>query len=271
MLKKLFIFLAILLLLFMSLPTWEELAKNQTDNETVEEAIDRLIQAHDDDANAHLDTGQSLQSHKASEIIDHLARSILRDKLAHDRFQIETYFASLDGFTKTAGVFLNQIANAELDTTAVNGNSQSLYATASDANENGASPTNSPFWQTIVKFGSTTTQTAYICTGDPDIPVGWGFKVVNGTLYAMWVDNTDTEQTFEITGITLTNWNVFKVEFTGATSINFYVNGVLKKTVTANLPTGAASTFIMYRITTNTTAIRKMYVQELIYDEDFFN
>jgi len=255
----------------MPLPNWGNLEKAQGDPVTIDEEIAQAIQDHLDDPDAHTEDGQSLYVHKISEIIDHLVRSIVRDKLAFNRFQIETYFESLDGFSKTAGVFINQIANVELDTTNVNGNMQQLYAMAADANEDGANPANSPFWQTIVKFNSTTNQTAYIISGDPDIPVGWGFKIVNGTLYACWVDNTDTEQTFEISGITLTNWNVYKMEFTSATSIAFYVNGTLKHTVTANLPTGAASTFIMYRITTNTTAIRKMFIQLLIYDEDFFN
>jgi len=35
-------------------PNWESLEKSQTDNETIEEAIDRLITAHNDDANAHI-------------------------------------------------------------------------------------------------------------------------------------------------------------------------------------------------------------------------
>lgn len=61
---------------------WGDLPKGQTDPQTINEAIDALIQAHDDDADAHLDASQSLQSHKASEIIDHLADSIIEDKIA---------------------------------------------------------------------------------------------------------------------------------------------------------------------------------------------
>lgn len=65
----------------MSEPTWGMLAKNQEDNETIEQAIDRLIEAHLADSNAHLEEGESLQSHRASEIIDHLATSIVEDKI----------------------------------------------------------------------------------------------------------------------------------------------------------------------------------------------
>ncbi len=254
----------------MTVLTWGDLAKSQADNETIEEAIARLIQAHDDDSNAHLDAGQSLLSHKASAIIDHVARSVYRDKLAFDRFQFETYFESIDGFTKTGGVALEEVALVSLNTTAILNNEQRIYAGAIDANELGAKPANSPFWLTRVKFVSTTTQLAYIMSGDYGIPVGWGFKIVNGSLYAWYIDSGDSEVTTEITGVTLTNWNTYKLEFESGASIKFYVNGVLKVTATTNLPTGAASNFIGWWIKTTDTAVRTMYVQYAIYDEDFF-
>jgi len=62
--------------------TWEHLAKNSEDSETIEEAIQRIVDEHNDDSEAHLNEGQSLQSHKASDIIDHLAKSIITDKIA---------------------------------------------------------------------------------------------------------------------------------------------------------------------------------------------
>jgi hypothetical protein len=92
----------------MALITWEFLRKSQFDNEKIEEAVARLIAEHNDDETAHLEVGQSLQSHKASEIIDHLAASIVADKIGdrevldqhmqHDRQVIAPAFDSLDGF-----------------------------------------------------------------------------------------------------------------------------------------------------------------------------
>lgn len=66
----------------MSSENWGDLQKSQVDPHTIDEEIDDKIQAHDDDPDAHLDPTQSLQSHKASEIIDHLAESIIEDKIA---------------------------------------------------------------------------------------------------------------------------------------------------------------------------------------------
>jgi hypothetical protein len=67
---------------FTTVAVWGMLPKSGVDDETIEEAINRLITVHNDDETAHLGTGQSLQSHKASEIIDHLANSIVPDKIS---------------------------------------------------------------------------------------------------------------------------------------------------------------------------------------------
>ena len=75
----------------MAVPTWDQLQKNQTDSETIEEAITRIIGDHNNNPTAHLDAGQSLQSHKASAIIDHLAESIVADKLADGSVEVEKF------------------------------------------------------------------------------------------------------------------------------------------------------------------------------------
>ena len=64
--------------------TWGMMAKNQIDPEKIEEAITRLIAKHEADPEAHLGAGESLQSHRASEIIDHVAESIVEDKISED-------------------------------------------------------------------------------------------------------------------------------------------------------------------------------------------
>lgn len=65
----------------MAIDTWGDKPKSQIDNSTVDEEIDAKIDDHLADPDAHLEAGQSLQSHKASEIIDHLAKSIVEDKI----------------------------------------------------------------------------------------------------------------------------------------------------------------------------------------------
>jgi hypothetical protein len=70
----------------MSTETWANMPKSQDDDETIEEAIARIVAEHNADETAHLGVGQSLQSHAASDVIDHLAKSIISDKIAD--FQI---------------------------------------------------------------------------------------------------------------------------------------------------------------------------------------
>jgi len=87
---------------------WGDLPKSQIDPSTVDEEIDLKIATHEADPDAHLEVGESLQSHKASEIIDHLARSIVTDKLiegcvtpietSYDTIVIRPTFESLDSW-----------------------------------------------------------------------------------------------------------------------------------------------------------------------------
>jgi len=92
----------------MALPVWGLLPKSQTDPEKIEEAIARMIEAHNEDPEAHLGPNGSLFSHKASEIIDHRALSIVEDKiknrqvtlskLNYDKLLFQIQFESLDSW-----------------------------------------------------------------------------------------------------------------------------------------------------------------------------
>lgn len=62
---------------------WGNLARAVNDGTLIDQAIETAVQAHDDDPEAHLDAGQSLTTHRAAEIIDHLAESVVNDKLHH--------------------------------------------------------------------------------------------------------------------------------------------------------------------------------------------
>ena len=91
-----------------TLGVWGLLPKSQIDSELIEEAIARMVGEHNEDEEAHLGTGQSLQSHKASEIIDHLVASIIADKIKNkevtveklfdDKYYFKSAFESLDGW-----------------------------------------------------------------------------------------------------------------------------------------------------------------------------
>lgn len=252
----------------MSDPAWGMLSKSQDNPETIEQCIARLIAEHNNNEAAHLAEGQSLSSHKASEIIDHLARSVWRDKLAFDRFQIDDHFDTIDTWGKSANVFLDNIGQVSLSTTNVTNNRQNFYIIAGDATqEAGLIPTN-PIFETRVKLSHAVNQNAYIIHGDPDVPAGVGFKIVNGSLYAVWFDGASAEHTQAITGVTVTNWNLYRVEIVDGVNIKFYVNGILKYT-SVDFDIADTNTFMYYSIKTTTTSSRVMWVQSLHYDEDY--
>lgn len=61
---------------------WGNLNRALNDETLIDEAIQEAVAAHNDDPDAHLEADQSLQSHRAAEIIDHLAESVVNDKIA---------------------------------------------------------------------------------------------------------------------------------------------------------------------------------------------
>ena len=62
---------------------WGNLNRATNDPTLIDEAISDAIVAHNDDPDAHLGPNQALESHRASEIIDHVAESVVNDKIRH--------------------------------------------------------------------------------------------------------------------------------------------------------------------------------------------
>lgn len=79
-------------------PAWGMLQKSMDDDETIEEAISRLITAHEGDPEAHLGAGESLETHRQNDIIDHPAGSIMPDKVGAN--------VGIDGLTALNGYTL---------------------------------------------------------------------------------------------------------------------------------------------------------------------
>lgn len=78
--------------------TWENLPKSQADNTKIGDDTAAQIAAHNDDPDAHLGPNQALESHRAAVIIDHLAGSVVNDKL---RVNARRYTAIVDPNSET--------------------------------------------------------------------------------------------------------------------------------------------------------------------------
>lgn len=262
----------------MSIQTWGMLPKSQDDNETIEEAINRLIQVHDDDETSHLGTGQSLQSHKASEIIDHLASSIVNDKLLERTIEIDKLqdfgwnrrsipLITTDGWSITGSVSAN-VGDFVLQT----GSGSGTLTVATAETMFAHSWLKDIISYFTFKLLSNTNQTVYVCIGSgspTDVEnQGVGFKISNGTLYAYhsYTDGENkTEVLTEIAGIAITNLNRYQIKFFYGVKIEFYVNDVLKATHSSNLPSSDwdGGGLFTLRIINNAAENKALYVSML--------
>lgn len=66
------------------------------------------------------------------------------------------------------------------------------------------------------------------------------FYIQDGNIFASMADGT-TQETEQITGITLTNRNTYRIVWTAGADAKFYVNGVLESTLSTQLPTTNAT------------------------------
>lgn len=259
----------------MALPVWGNLEKSQIDDEKIEEAIARLIQAHEDDPNAHVEVGESLQSHKVSEIIDHAVRSVVYDKIAEfgidlkklvgDQYMLMTCFESRDGWNAQdgdAGYIISASVFGLIVQTGGGVGAEVYMSTEPSIADPVVKFNKDGFFQTTVRCYQTTSQEIYIIVGEKT--EGYGFKILNNTLYA-YHNNAAGEVTTEITGITLTLHNIYRAVFdTTAGKIYFYVNGVLKATHDTDLPTGDTSIVFTYQVKTTAGGVRTIEVRDLI-------
>jgi len=263
--------------------TWGDLAKSQISAEKIEKAIERMIQAHEDDPDAHIEPGESLYSHKISVIIDHTVESVIADKIRDGvisivkledfaRARISPSLESLDTWTYSAEVSLDF---SQMELLANTGTTANVYSYSKGGFKMQWSK---PFiMQCLFTTYPTDDKEVYVISGYIDTVAGYnqniGWKVVDGTLYALHtksVGEVDTEYTTEITGVTLSDRNLFRVEYIPEESIKFYVNNVLAATHTENLPTiaAASSPFFYFRILTDAAANKWLKVHELYFSQD---
>lgn len=250
-------------------PVWGLLPKAQDDAQTINEAVDAAITAHNNDPDAHLGDGQSLQSHRASDIIDHLARSVYRDKFAWDRFQMDLYFESLDGYGKSSGVSLESCGDVLLTTTAITNNAQNLYAVAPTAIDDFGLMSDNPHFVMNVRGVTNSSQTVYFGMIDPTVPHGFGFKFNGSTLYAVQYDNSDDSEVLHtITGFDITDVHRYECVVTDGDTIEWFVDGESQYSAASLVGGGAQGNVFLIRIQTTTTAAKSVHIYSVNYDQE---
>lgn len=233
-----FIIVAILIIFFMAIPVWGLLQKSQTDSETIESAINRLIAVHESDPEAHLGEGDSLQSHKSYEIIDHVARSIVLDKfMEYQKWDFP--FESVNAYIKTVP------HNASI-TPSVQALSFKQSSTVNDVVNMYVGEiynitlkwAKNPVLQFSMRSGDVFTHDTYILWGANNgfggsVSGSFGFKINHTTkkIYGNYHLYGASEVNTELVGVDPAKAHFYRAEITGGgTTINFYVDGVLKAT-----------------------------------------
>lgn len=255
---------------------WQFMLKNQVDAEKIEEAIERIVGNHNDDPEAHLAVGQSLQSHKSYEIIDHLAKSVITDKIDNyqitreklncNKFYIDISWGSLDGFESFGvGGVTNYAGSIWLHTDGAVNNSWTVR------NPGDIFPLN---WQTmdftfqtIVKFGGVGHRLAYFGIGQTHDEFV-GFKCDNDILYACYI--TGGLETLSATA-SYSNavFHRFKIEWLHGDVCNYYIDDVLIYSRACSYITSIEQVYnLSFYIKTTTTQTRDIYVLNTTYFQD---
>lgn len=253
----------------MPIVCWGNLAKSADDTLRIEQSVEDYVEGHNENVNAHQIAGSSLYMHRVNEILDHALGSISLAHLLSDSYLILTCFENISSWS-TSGHISTNIFNAGLFTDATTNYASEaqmwdiLMGNVMDFSKN-------PFFQTTVFLQDTTNQVVYFVAGrfwTPPTTDYFGFKVVNNTLYACWTHG-EVESTYEITGITLTARNVYRAYIDSANSkLYFYVNGVLKYTLEADLPETPGYYMFTYYIKTTANERKDFNFSDLLIQVD---
>lgn len=234
-------------------PTWGMLAKSAVDDETIEEAIGRLILAHNESEDSHLEAGQSLQSHKAAEIIDHLASSIVADKLRagsvpilYGKNCVYSNFDSLDGLEKGGvgtEVITCVLGGTKLETGSSNNDTAYIRCCPNSGMGNQVNFDNNPILSFRAKVMDRGNAECHCHTGlysfqnsNSDYV---GFKFNLNHIYCVSCKSGGAESSTDLgTTINSENEHDYRVEIVADTSAKFYIDDVLVATILTNVPHG---------------------------------
>jgi len=246
---------------------WGTLPKAQDDAQTITEAIAAAIAVHNDDPTAHMDTGQSIDVHRVNGMIDHPAGSVASDKLPQKRF-VATVFESLTGWapykTGTGNYYLN--FPGVVFQTGVTSGGLAMMLTGGDGFSN-FDAAKDFFFKTTVRLLTNASQVAWWGLGADFLGDGYsgcGFKVLNGSLYAYYNDNTAVTTT-AITGITFTDAHVYEIRYTAAShTFIFYVDGVQVASMTHTFGTPVDDSLFTFGIQSSASGAHNLYVADVV-------
>lgn len=252
----------------MPIQTWGGLDKSATDSEKIEDAINRLISVHEADPSSHLGAGESLEAHKSDDVIDHPAGSVLRDKVAFDRRIFDYYFNSLDGVNVSAGVSLNSAGVVMLETSGALNNQRMFQILNDDPNFYSAPMSKFPVHEISMYLSQITNQQVYVLNGSDSDWSGFGFKVVNNTLYGCYFDSSNVEHLVSLQTISANTIYRLRAEYNSDSTIYWFVNGVQKGSV-ASPSLANPQAFYTILLKATAAAVKYAYFASLHWDAEY--
>ena len=230
-------------------PVWGLLSKASDDNETIEQAIARLIQVHNEDANAHDEAGQSLFIHKSQDHIDHLLGSVVADKLSHSEGIMHCDFESLDSWTIVGDVSHDDLLGAELYIEWGVTNLSRMWGTIKWVGHYLNYAKDGQF-QTAFWLDVTANTKAYAMLGhyvnDNNLE-GYGFQILAGAIKGFWGDGANPTFTAAL-GINTTTPHIYRAQYDGTNkNVKFYIDGALVATIEDIEPIADLEPAVYYR------------------------
>lgn len=211
---------------------WGLLPKAQDDNQKIDEAITAAIAAHESDPDAHLGEGDSLQSHKASEIIDHVAGSIVADKMSDKDFYFSSCFENISLWNPTGSYTQTDFPGVRLSVDEGVVNYSSISSSLAHLGI-GFFTGKSVFWQSTIRI---TGGTGFTATFGPRANVsqnpafGFYFLWQDGYLYAKYIlDGGSGSASLGSPDVTLSH--IYRIYYDGDLDVvYFFLDGVQKAT-----------------------------------------
>lgn len=262
------IFLSILILFFMTTIIWNNLAKSQDNPETIEQAIDRKIAAHNNSTISHNEPGQSLDLHRKDTIVDHPAGSIKNDKFSRADYEYNIHFSDFTYWTKSL-FSLNQSemrAYSSLSGTNLNAYLIRELPISSDLSLDKASFVLSN--SMIVELGNSTQNFVTFGIGgwsDINYP-DFGFVFKNGKTFISYYDNDLSNYNLvdlNNNSFTDSDKHHYRIEYIKSENVvNFYIDGQLVHTLTSanNFQMWASDPFIISRAVRSSNSAPAIYV-----------
>jgi hypothetical protein len=252
----------------MTLPFWGQQEKAQDDATTIEERIAEMIVEHEEDPEAHLGAGESLEAHKSESVIDHPPLSVLRDKIAFDRRIFDYYFSSLDGVNVSAGVELNTCGVLLMTTSGALNNQRMFQILTDDINFYSAPMSKLPVFEISINIPTITNTKIYVLNGSDSDWSGFGFAVENGDFQAVYFDSSNTEHSQDVDSLSANTTYRIRVEYKSDGKIYWSKDGVEIYSLTPSSLSDPQAFFTIL-VKATSAVVRSAYFASLHFDADY--